>query len=256
MTILCYHSVDPRWRSPLSLPPAEFAAQCEQLHRGRRVVDLSERLEKGRGSGLRGRIALTFDDGFAELAEHVFPLLARHRLPAVVFLVAQTLTPQGQAVDWVDTAPEWPLQTLTLAQVLEARDAGIRFASHSWRHADLTTLSEEECTSDLRESRELLEELLQEPVPWLAYPRGRHAAHVRRAAERAGYSHAFSLPEAKEHVGAYAVPRVGVFPGNARWGLTVKTAPGYLGVRHSPVFPALRGAARSLSRRPRTGPCC
>ena len=240
MTILCYHSVDPAWQSPLAITPADFAAQCAWLARSGRVVDVATSLS---GAGRRA-IALTFDDGFAELAEHVFPLLAQHRLPAVVFLVAQTLTEQGQPVDWVDTPPPWPLRTLTVEQVLEAREAGVVFASHSWAHLDLTTLTEQECLEDLRRSRELLEDLLHEPVPWLAYPRGRHAAHVRRAAARAGYSHSFSLPEVREPTGDHAVPRVGVFPGNGTRGLAVKTAPGYLAVRHSPVFPALRRLAR------------
>ena len=248
MTVLCYHSVDPAWQSPLAITPEAFQEQCAGFARSNRVVTVDEHLARGRGRGWNGRIALTFDDGFAELAEHVFPVLQRYRLPAVVFLVAQTLTPQGQEVDWVDTPPTWPLRTLTSEQVLEAHEQGIAFASHSWRHADLTTLSEQECVVDLRESRELLEDLLHEPVPWLAYPRGRHAAHVRRAAEKAGYAKAFSLPESSEHTGDFAVPRVGVFPGNGGLALKVKTAPGYLGLRHSPVFPALRKAVRSVRR--------
>ena len=240
MTILCYHSVDPAWQSPLAITPEAWQAQAAWLARSGRVVDVAAHLAGARRRG----IALTFDDGFAELADHVFPVLARYRLPAVVFLVAQTLTPQGQEVDWVDTPPPWPLRTLTAEQVLAAREAGVQFASHSWAHHDLTTLSEDECVEDLRRSKELLEDLLGERVPWLAYPRGRHSAHVRRAAARAGYERSFSLPEVREPTGDQAVPRVGVFPGNGRLGLAVKTAPGYLAVRHSPAFPALRRLVR------------
>ena len=55
----------------------------------------------------------------------------------------------------------------------------------SLAHRDLTMLSDEECHRDLRESRELLEDLLGEPVPFLAYPGGRNDARVQRAAARA-----------------------------------------------------------------------
>ena len=247
MTILCYHSVDPEWVSPLAVRPAEFEAQCRWLAGTGRVVDLVDHLASGRSAASR-QLVLTFDDGFRELDEHVFPLLRRYGLPATVFVVAQTLTPQGQAVDWVDTPPPWPLQTLTLEQVLAARDQGVRIASHSWAHHDLTTLSEAECTRDLRDSRELLEDLLGEPSPYLAYPRGRHNEVVRRAAEKAGFTASFSLPEHKEPDGPQAVPRVGVFPGNGVRGLRLKTARPYLAVRHSGVYPLVQRLARAASR--------
>jgi peptidoglycan/xylan/chitin deacetylase (PgdA/CDA1 family) len=246
MTVLCYHSVDPEWNSPLAVRPAEFEAQCRWLAASGRVVDLAVWLERGRGSRA---IALTFDDGFRELEEHAFPVLRRCGLPATVFVVAETLTPAGRPVDWVDTPPPWPLQTLTVDQVLAARDAGVRIASHSWAHHDLTTLGEQECARDLRESRELLEDLLGEPVPYLAYPRGRHDAVVRRAAASAGFRFSFALPEQREPTGPHAVPRVGVYPGNGVRGLRVKTARPYLPVRHSPVYPALQRLGRAVTSR-------
>ena len=35
MTILCYHSVESGWNSPLALAPAVFDAQCAWLERHR-----------------------------------------------------------------------------------------------------------------------------------------------------------------------------------------------------------------------------
>jgi len=241
MTILCYHSVEPGWASPLAVTPEAFAAHCAWLER-RGVVELAEvagRLDRSeRPSG--NLVALTFDDGFAALFDHAFPLLKRHRLPATVFLVAETLTPEGREVDWVDTPPPYPMRTLTLDQVLEMQEAGVRFGSHSFSHHDLTTLSDPACQDDLRRSRELLEDLLKQPVPFLAYPRGRHDPKVREAARRAGFTHAFTLPEAPEPAGPFAIARAGIYPGNGRSGLRVKSSPWYLAVRTSRVFPALR----------------
>ena len=51
---------------------------------------------------------------------------------------------------------------------------------------------------DLKESRELLGDVLGRRVDLLAYPRGKHDEHVRAAAEKAGFSHAFGLPEEAE----------------------------------------------------------
>src|SRR2546423_1141649 len=100
--------------------------------------------------------------------------------------------PADHAVDWVDTPPPHPLRTLTVEQVREMQEDGIAFGSHSYAHHDLTAMEEAECARDLRASRELLEDLLKAPVRHLAYPRGRHDERVRRAALRAGFTHAYA----------------------------------------------------------------
>lgn len=246
MTVLCYHSVDPLWESPLAVHPAEFERQCAWLARQRKVVPLLEAIDRLDGSGRlpRGMAALTFDDGFSGLHTHALPVITRYRLPATVFLVAQTLTPAGQDVDWVNKPPSWPLQTMTLEQVKEMQAAGVNFQSHTWAHRTLTELDFASCVQDLRDSRELLEDLLGHPVPLLAYPRGRHDEKVRQAAARAGYTHAFALPETAERPGPFSVPRVGMHRGNTVMTLRIKCARAYLPLRTAGALHMLRSAAR------------
>jgi peptidoglycan/xylan/chitin deacetylase (PgdA/CDA1 family) len=245
VTVLCYHAVNPGWTSPISMHPDDFAGQCAWIARHRTVLPLGVAVERlGPRGRLGGRLtALTFDDGFASVHQHAWPVLRDHRLPATVFLVAQTLTDRGRPVDWIDTPPPFETRTLSVDQVLEMQDAGIAFESHSWSHADLTQLSHAECLADLRESRELLESVLGRPVRLLAYPRGRHAPHVRDAAAKAGYTHAFALPVGPEPVGRYALPRVGVYRGNGVPALRVKTARLYLPLRTGRAYQAARRLA-------------
>lgn len=242
MTILCYHAVDPDWTGPMSVEPADFARQAAWLAAHRTVLPLEQALGRLDRSGRlpRGTVALTFDDGFASVREHAFDVLRRHGLPATVFLVAETLTPQGRAVDWVRTPPAFALRTLTRDQVLEMQDGGVDFQSHSWAHRDLPELDPAACERDLRDSREFLEDLLGRPVTALAYPRGLHDGQVRAAAERAGYRHALALPEQPEPVGPYAVARVGVHGGNSLAKLRIKCGRSYLSLRHHPALRALR----------------
>jgi peptidoglycan/xylan/chitin deacetylase (PgdA/CDA1 family) len=250
MTILCYHSVDAAWESPLAVRPPEFEAHCRWLARHRAVVPLAEAVTRLDRSGRlpSGVAAITFDDGFTGVLDHALPALRRHGLPATVFLVAQTLSDEGLTAQWVRTPPPWPLTTLTRDQVLEMRDLGIDLQSHSWAHLDLVGLGYEACVADLRRSKELLEDLLGGAVSHLAYPRGLHDADVRRAAERAGYSHAYSLPEDTEQPGPYAVPRVGIHRGNGVRTLAVKCARPYLAVRHGPAGAVARRVSRLVRR--------
>jgi peptidoglycan/xylan/chitin deacetylase (PgdA/CDA1 family) len=251
LTILCYHTVDPDWRSSLAVHPDMFDRQCAWLARYRRVLPLREAVGRLDSSGRlpRGMTALTFDDGYSSLYRFAFPTLQRYRLFATVFLVAETLTAQGRPVDWIVPPPQRPVSTLTLDQILEMQSAGVEFMSHSYAHRDLDALSEEDCERDLRSSRELLEHLLGKPVPFLAYPRGRHDDRVRGAAMRAGYTHAFALPESPEPYGPMAIARVGVFPANGLPTMRIKLSRWYLSLRTSRGFPAIQAAARRLRGR-------
>lgn len=238
MTILCYHAVQPGWTSPMSVEPPAFAQHARWLARRRTVLPLDQAVDRIDRSGRlpRRSAALTFDDGFRDFRTHAWPVLAELGLPATVFLVAETLTPGGRRVDWVDTPPAHELETLDRDEVRDLQAAGVDFASHSWCHADLTRLGYAECVRDLRDSRELLEDLLGHRVTLLAYPRGRHDATVRAAAERAGYTHAFTLPERREPVGRYAVPRVGLYQGNGVGTLRVKVSRPYLDARTGAAY--------------------
>jgi peptidoglycan/xylan/chitin deacetylase (PgdA/CDA1 family) len=244
MTILCYHAVDPGWRSVLSIPPQDFGAQLRWLLAHRRVLDLTEAVQRldPHGGLPRGGVALTFDDGFRSVYEHAFPLLRTAKQPATVFIVTDTLTPAGRHADWVDDPPNRPLPTLSAEEIREMLEAGLRFGSHSASHRDLTQLSDAECLRDLRDSRETLEEVLGCPVHLLAYPRGWHDERVRRLTQRAGFSHAFSLPERSERAGPLAVPRVGVYRGNGVRALALKTSQWYLRARTGRVYPFVRDA--------------
>lgn len=237
MTVLCYHAVESEWESALAVAPTAFEAQCRWVSRRRTALTLDQALSRMRSNARlpSGQAHLSFDDGFESLYDSMFPTVTRYGIPASVFLVAQTLTPQGQVVDWVDDPPACPPSTLTLDQVLEMQEAGIDFQSHTWAHRDLTTLGYDECVEDLRSSRELISDLLGKHVTCLAYPRGRHNGMVREAARKAGYTHAFALPEENEDVDDFAIPRVGIYRGNSALVFHVKNTPSYLALRHGRV---------------------
>jgi peptidoglycan/xylan/chitin deacetylase (PgdA/CDA1 family) len=250
MTVYCYHSVRDDWRSPLAVEPSAFSRHLDWLARRKRVVDLSEAVAAVLPSGrLRsGRVALTFDDGLSDLYDNAFPILVRNGLSATVFVVAETLTPEGRPVDWVNDPPPSPLRTLTVDQILEMQERGIRFGSHSYAHRDLTELTVDECLRDLRSSRELLEDLLETSVPYLAYPGGHHDERVRNAAAHAGFSHAFGTLRGRAPVTAHAIPRVGIYANDEAFHLRLKSAAGYIRLRRSRTYHASRNVAMRAAR--------
>jgi|SRR5919106_6080899 peptidoglycan/xylan/chitin deacetylase (PgdA/CDA1 family) len=244
MTILCYHAVGPP--SSLSISPERFARHAEWLFQTKRLLSLQEAVGSLDGTGLlpRGSAALTFDDGYDGLYWHAFPVLSRLRLPAAVFVVSSTIATPNRSVSWIRSRSlAASLQTLNLEQMLEMHESGVTFGSHSHLHQDLTTLTEGECQRDLLESREILEDALHGPVPYLAYPYGRHTDWVRRAARRAGFSHGFTLGENSYH-GQHCIPRVGVAPEDGLFMLRMKTTRWFPSFRETRLFPLLRRALR------------
>jgi peptidoglycan/xylan/chitin deacetylase (PgdA/CDA1 family) len=243
VTILCYHSVAPGWDDPVSVEPADFERQCAVIRRGGGTVPLGSVVDRLAAHGVapRGATVLTFDDGFADYAEHAVPIMERYGLTATMYIVAGSVTGSGVGVDWITglgAADAPPL--LTPDQIRDLHGRGWDIGSHSMTHRDLPTLSEAECLADLRESRDLLSDLLGVAVTTLAYPFGRHAAHVRRAAERAGYTVAVALPDGPEEAGPFAVPRTGVYRGNPEWKFRVKSSEWYLRMRTSATYRRIR----------------
>lgn len=242
MTILCYHAVDPGWQAPLSMPPSAFRRHCEWLARHRAVVDLEEAARKmdARGRLPSGLCAITFDDGLGSVFDNGLPALVDYGLTATVFLVAGTLGPKAQPVEWIDDRPRGSLPALTLDQIEEMAAHGVRFGSHSYSHRDLTSLTEDECFKDLHDSKQLLEDVLGRPVPLLAYPRGLHDEAVRRAARRAGFTHAFGTARRRPSPSRWGIPRMGVYSGDGDLKLRIKSSRSYASTRTSGAYNALR----------------
>lgn len=197
VTVLMYHRVGTAangWERKYCVAPGQFAAQMRLLrYRGFRACGIDEfvRWLAGEGGLPAGSFVLTFDDGFLGVYEHARPVLAELGWPATVFLVSGLI---GQRDLW--TEAENPGRTMPLLErghIREMGREGFSFHSHTRRHADLLTLTEERLADELGGSRADLEDLLGQPVPYLAYPYGRYDERVQSAAVAAGYTAAFSV---------------------------------------------------------------
>lgn len=197
--VLMYHRVGSPHHAgdrTYCIEPARFAAHLRALndagYRPVAIEDFVHWLEEGTPTLPARAFVLTFDDGFADLHRHAWPLLRELGWPATVFLVAGLI---GDADRWMQSPgvsrPLTPL--LDATQIAEMAAGGIRFHSHSMQHRSLTALDGAALAADLVGSRERLEALLGTPVEFLAYPYGHHDSQVMAAAKAAGYRAAFSV---------------------------------------------------------------
>src|SRR5262245_51571997 len=129
--VLMYHSVSPYQHDPyrITVSPERFAQQMNWLRRwGLTGVTLRGLLEARRCGDRRRLVGLTFDDGYADFAEYVLPVLAHHGFAATVFVVAGRL---GGHNAWDRDGPRKAL--LTADQVRRVADAGMEIGSHGLR---------------------------------------------------------------------------------------------------------------------------
>jgi peptidoglycan/xylan/chitin deacetylase (PgdA/CDA1 family) len=156
----------------LTTAPERFDRQMRFLHRrgftviaARRWLDWLERGEKLPDKP----VVLTFDDAYADLAEHAFPTLRRYGFGATVFVVTGRV---GGSNDWDAHrgVPRAPL--LDHAAMSTWRHNGIEFGAHSRTHCSFDDVPAATAIDEIEGSRADLESLLGAPVRTFAYPYG------------------------------------------------------------------------------------
>jgi peptidoglycan/xylan/chitin deacetylase (PgdA/CDA1 family) len=132
---------------------------------------------------------LTFDDGYTELGEHAYPVLADLGFTATTFLVTDYV---GRENTW-DVRYTWRRLTHLDWDTIEIwRARGFEFGSHSATHRRLTWLPEAAVTEELARSRETLTARFgAEAGRALAYPFGATNPRVIALARQAGYALGF-----------------------------------------------------------------
>ena len=177
LPILLYHHVGAQRLgtiSDLTVSPERFERHVHWLaRRGYTGIRPSDWVHWRReGKGLPDKpILLTFDDGYADLAEYAFPVLRRYGFGAGVFIVTGQL---GGTNVWDEARGSATHRLLTVEQIRHWAAQGIEFGAHSRTHADLTTLSAQRVAEEVIGSRNDLANLLGSRVASFAYPYGFH----------------------------------------------------------------------------------
>ena len=138
-------------------------------------------------------VAITFDDACHSVLELAGPILANRAFVATVFaptsfVGAREAMSWPGVEHWLDTEHAGELVPMSWPELDRLAAQGWEIGSHTRTHPRLTALASSALESELRGSREQIEDMLGRPCRSLAYPYGEYDERVIEAARRAGYS--------------------------------------------------------------------
>ena len=189
--VLCHHRIG----GPLELGVTRvvrsvFTRQMTALAKaGWRTLTLEEFAQRRTAHGAQRTFLLTFDDGYASLADFAYPLLADLGFTATTFLISDYV---GKTNTW-DARYTWHrLQHLGWPEIERWHARGFTFASHGATHRRLTWLNDASIARELACSRDLLTARLGAAAGRaIAYPFGAVDDRVVGHARNAGYELGF-----------------------------------------------------------------
>jgi peptidoglycan/xylan/chitin deacetylase (PgdA/CDA1 family) len=156
-------------------------------------------------------IALTFDDGFEEMATVALPALEKARFRATFYIVSGTV---GTTSRWLQAEGEAHRPLLAWAAIRDLDAAGHEIGAHGHTHRQLDVLPLLDASAEIARSRAELELGLGRSVATFAYPHGYSSAAVRHCVEDAGFDAACGVRNALSHPAdaLYGLARVVVGP--------------------------------------------
>lgn len=172
-------------------------------------------------------VLLTFDDGFANNYDVLLPLIEQFSAPALLFVSLQHIM---DPKDWLPAtrkiaSQKWPHKadvpdliardwydgmSLTQLRVCAAHPL-LTIGSHTFSHPFLSKCTEAELNHEIYESKIHLENLLNQPIEFFAYPTGDYDSRSIEAVKKAGYKAAFAVDRLGLSSFRYEIPRIGIY---------------------------------------------
>ncbi len=179
--ILMYHHVmDPALAKEilatnLNVPPDVFRGQIDYLlGKGYQIIGLDDMLNGITNGSLPSKpVVLTFDDGYRDFYDDVFPILKEKNIKATVFVISQ-FTGGDRYLVW--------------AQVNELSSSGlILIGDHTLNHLSLPKQSKEDEKNQIVSAKQVIEANIGKSVNFFAYPYGSSNQNAKEILKENGF---------------------------------------------------------------------
>ena len=253
MLILGHHRINPEARDGLSVSNADFETQLKHLLKnGYECVSLEEAFRSGQPLNKGKRFAITIDDGYKDNYLHAFPILKKLGVKATLFVATYyldtgALFPWVRPEDYTEMLPEdYPMTWDELDEMVE--DGCVEVGSHTMTHPMLSTLESGAAYTEIRDSKEILEDRYSKEMPMFCYPAGNFNDETVQLVEKAGYTAAVVSPDKYLEDTPFTLRRVGLDRGTTPLLFQVKISSFWEALERSPFGWGARRMLRSSYR--------
>lgn len=202
--VITYHRIrDDNIDRDISVSIKNFEKQMKYLANNYNIISIDDLLKNINRHKINflDNIAITFDDGFKDNYTNAYPILKKYRLPITIFLISGILGKDSNM--------------LSISDIIEMKKHCINFGSHTRTHNILSNIGDNQLTEEISESKEYLENLINEKILYFAYPQGKNHHFntiVKSLVKNAGYKAAFTMENKTIDLNSdmFALPRIGI----------------------------------------------
>lgn len=144
-------------------------------------------------------IWLTFDDSLWDFYDNAYPILQKYQVKATNNVITSTVGSQAN---------------LSLDEMLEMKNNGMSFQDHTVTHPDLSATDSSTQTTEMKDSKQYLDDSLNQDTIAIAYPAGRYSDTTLQIAENLDYKLGVTTNEglASADNGLLSLNRIRILP--------------------------------------------
>ena len=144
-------------------------------------------------------IWLTFDDSLWDFYDNAYPILQKYQVKATNNVITSTV---GSPAN------------LSLDEMLEMKNNGMSFQDHTVTHPDLSATDSSTQTTEMKDSKQYLDDSLNQDTIAIAYPAGRYSDTTLQIAENLDYKLGVTTNEglASADNGLLSLNRIRILP--------------------------------------------
>ena len=144
-------------------------------------------------------IWLTFDDSLWDFYDNAYPILQKYQVKATNNVITSTVGNQAN---------------LSLDEMLEMKNNGMSFQDHTVTHPDLSATDSSTQTTEMKDSKQYLDDSLNQDTIAIAYPAGRYSDTTLQIAENLDYKLGVTTNEglASADNGLLSLNRIRILP--------------------------------------------
>lgn len=144
-------------------------------------------------------IWLTFDDSLWDFYDNAYPILQKYQVKATNNVITSTVGSQAN---------------LSLDEMLEMKNDGMSFQDHTVTHPDLSATDSSTQTTEMKDSKQYLDDSLNQDTIAIAYPAGRYSDTTLQIAENLDYKLGVTTNEglASADNGLLSLNRIRILP--------------------------------------------